>query len=110
MLDERALKERQKQYALEYDKVLAKAFRDHQGDSRKTVDYLQGLSQPTREEFHRGITQRLGTEAGEYMRYRLETDRQKTSLQLSADREYLQKQGLDVGLKGLRQSQSIGGR
>lgn len=95
--DERALKERQKQYALEYDKVLAKAFKEHQGDSRKTVDYLQGLSQPVREEFYRGITQRLGTEAGDYIRHRLETDRQKTPLQLSADREYLQKQGLAVG-------------
>jgi hypothetical protein len=94
---ERALKERQKQYAQHYDQILAKALNDHQGDARKTVDYLQALSQPMRQAFYEGITQQFGTEGGDYIRHRLETDRQKTPLQLSADREYLQKQGLDVG-------------
>jgi hypothetical protein len=109
--DERALKERQKQYAQQYNQFLAKALKDHKGDSRKTVDYLQALSQPVREAFYQGVTQQSGTEAGDYIRYRLETDRQKTPLQLSADREYLQKQGLDVGLsQGPRQGQNIGGR
>jgi hypothetical protein len=94
---ERALKERQKQYAQHYDQILAKALKDHQGDARKTVDYLQALSQPMRQAFYQGIIKQFGTEAGDYIRHRLETDRQKTPLQLSADREYLQKQGLDVG-------------
>ncbi len=107
--DERALKERQKQYAQQYDEFLAKALKDHKDDSRKTLDYLQALSQPVREAFYQGVTQQSGTEAGDYIRYRLETDRQKTPLQLSADREYLQKQGFDVGLKGHRQGQSLGG-
>jgi hypothetical protein len=99
---ERALKERQKQYAQHYDQILARALKDHQGDVRKTVDYLQALSQPVREELYRGIAQQIGSEGGDYVRHRLETDRQKTPLQLSADREYLQKKGLDVGRsKGL---------
>jgi predicted metal-dependent hydrolase len=109
--DERALKERQKQHAQHYDQILAKAFKEYRGDARKTADYLQALSQPVREELYQGVTEQFGTEAGDYIRHRLETDRQKTPLQLSADREHLQKQGFDVGLKGPRhsQGQSIGG-
>lgn len=103
--DERALKERQQEYARHYDQILAQTFKDHQGDARKTADYLRALSQPVREKFYEGITQQLGTEGGDYIRHRLETDRQKTPLQLSADREYLQKQGLNVGQS---QGRSIG--
>ena len=105
------MKERQQQYAQHYDQILAQALKDHKGDARKTVDYLQALSESARQALSQRVTQQFGPEAGDYIRYRLETDRQKTPLQLSADREYLQKQGFDVGLKGPRhsQGQSMGG-
>ncbi|RZK37407.1 MAG: hypothetical protein EOO61_09040 [Hymenobacter sp.] len=104
--DERALKERQKEYARHYDQILAQTLKDHKGDPRQTADSLKALDQPTRETFYQEMAQQLGAEAGAYIRHRLEKDRQKTPQQLSADREYLQKQGWDVGLsQAPRQSQ-----
>lgn len=101
----RERQEREKEYARHYDQVLAKALKDHKGDCRQTADYLKALSEPAREQFYQGVAKQLGAEAGEYFRRRLETDRQKTPLQLSADREYLRSLGLNVG-SGRQQNQS----